>query len=182
MAEPRNLQYIKQTDPKLYECLLDIIKNQNTTAQQNNANPSGQPPVPPAINSLRVTANNGFFVIAIQDNNAIYRGINYWVEFSDNQHFTNPQIVCIGGSRNTLMFLGAATLYWRAYSSYATSAPSAAVYFGNQGQPTPVFGGLGPVPPKLPTSQGSGTGQAGQGLQGPGVTPFRSATGVPPTR
>ena len=70
--------------------------------------------------------------------------------------------------------------YVRAYASYAASHPGEPVYHGSSVEPIPVDAGDG-GPAFLP-SQGSGTGFAGQGLQGPGREPFRPVDGKPPGR
>lgn len=185
----RNLDFIRQLSSedlpgfgaKLYEALSDIAQQSDNHAQQTNANLQGAPLPPPAINNIAVSAQNGHFSVQIQDNGEIYRGVQYYVEHSDSPNFTNPQVIHLGDSRNHTVFLGDVTRYFRAYSSYASSPPSAPAYLGGS-VPTPVTGG-GPVGgPDFQESQGSGTGPAGAGLQGPGVAPFRSLTGAPPIR
>lgn len=166
---------------RLYETLSDIIQQQKNVAQQTNANPHGDVLPPTGIANLSVTAQNGHFAIAITDNSQIYRGINYFVEHADNASFQNPQVIDIGQSRNHTVFLGNVTRFFRAYSSYASSPPSPAAYFGGQ-TPQPVTGGGNVAGPSFSTPQGSGTGLPGVGLQGPGVAPFRSATGAAPVR
>lgn len=178
----RNLDYIRSKDPKLYEALADIISAHSNTAQQGNFNSTGQPAAPPSISNLTVSANDGHFSIAIHDPNPIYRGVNYFVEHADNPHFTNPHVIDIGASRNHTVFLGNVTRYWRAYSAYQASPPSAPAYHGGGATPLPVTGGGTVGGPSFLSSQGSGTGAPGQGLSGPGVIPFRSATGAPPIR
>src|SRR6185369_17239295 len=108
-----------------------------------------------------------------------YRGIRYYVEHADNPQFTDPQIVRAGDVRNITIPAGGKR-YVRAYASYPSSAPNEPVYHGSSVEPIAVdSGGNGPA--FLP-SQGSGTGAAGVGLQGPGKEPFRPVDGKPPTR
>ncbi len=178
----RNLQHIRNKDPKLYEALRDIIQQHTTLAQQVNGNGLGNPNPPPSVSSVNVSGRDGFMHVAISDQNPIYRGVRYFAEHADNPHFTNPQIVPMGDSRNVNIPIGNQTRYVRVYSSYISSPPSSAVYHGSQTQPLPVQGGgPGPGPDFLP-SEGSGTGVPSQGLTGPGITPFRSTDGIPPTR
>lgn len=175
----RNLDFIRNENPRLYEALQDIIQQHANTSQQGNLNPTGQPEPPPAISSLKVTASNGHFQVAINDPNPIYRGISYFVEHADNPQFTNAHIEELGSSRNANFFLGNVTRYWRAYSSYPSSAPGPPAYHGGS-VPMAVVGG-GSIPgPSFQASQGSGTGTPGQGLTGPGITPFRGS--IPPIR
>lgn len=189
MAVP-NLDYIRtlatpelpDLGAKLYEALNYLNNQSQTLAQQTNANGRGQPVPPAGIAGLKVTAQNGHFSAEITDPNPIYRGVNYWLEHADNPHFINPIVEDLGQTRNWHDFLGSTTRYFRAYSSYASSAPSAPAYHGSQVTPLPVSGGgaIGGGP--TATAQGSGTGAPGVGLQGPGLIPFRSATGAAPVR
>lgn len=177
-----NQQNINELGPKLAEALLDLLQKVDNSAMQTNSNPNGDPQPPPGINGLKVTGKNGQFDIAIQDDNDIYRGINYYVEYADNPDFTNPRVIDMGTSRNETRFLGDTELYWRGYSAYPGSAPGEPVYFGGPSSPTKVKGGGQVGGPDFLPSQGSGTGAPGQGLMGPGKVAFRSPTGVPPIR
>lgn len=166
----------------MYEIVADLDKQHQNLASQVNGSGSGQPNAPPSIGGLAVTGQNGHFNIAIHDQGPIYRGVNYFVEHADNPNFTNPHVIDLGASRNHNIYLGNVTRYWRAYSSYGTSAPGKPAYFGSQGIPAPVRGGGLAGGPAFTASKGSGTGAVGAGLQGPGVAPFRSPTGLPPKR
>jgi|SRR5580692_11781741 hypothetical protein len=175
------IRAIPDIGPFLYEALHSVQAQATSVEQQVNANPTGQPQAPPAINSLKVTGQNGHFQIAIQDSSPIYRDIHYWAEHASNQNFTDPVVIHMGQSRNYNEFLGNVGRYWRAYSSYSSSPPSAPVYHGGA-SPQIVMGGGSVGGPNFAASEGSGTGAAGQGLQGPGVSPFRTSTGAPPVR
>ncbi len=182
MSTIRNLEYIRNKDARLYEAISDLLAQHNTLAQQVNGNGVASPTPPPAVSGIDVTAQNGHFNVQIQDQGNVYRGVKYFVEHADNPHFTNPTVVHLGDSRSWDKFLGNSTRYFRAYSSYASSPAGPAVYHGGAQNPRPVVGGGAiPGPPSQP-SQGSGTGAPGEGLVGPGRTPFRSLTGVPPVR
>ena len=103
-------------------------------------------------------------------------------EYDTTPAFSNPQFHYMGVARNSNVFLGAGTYYWRAYSFYPGSAPSAAAYHGGEKTPLPVSGGGVVGSPQFQSSEGSGTGPARQGLQGPGVSPFNPVNGAPPLR
>lgn len=180
----KNLEYLRTLhDGKLAEALESIAGGINNTIQQTNSNGSGSPQAPPTIGGLKVTGQNGHFNIAITDNSPIYRDVHYWIEHADNPHFLNPHVVHMGQSRNHNLFLGNVTRYFRGFSSYSSSPPSPAVYHSNaQGRPMGVQGGGSVGGPLFTLGQSSGTGNTGEGLQGPGVAPFRSTTGVPPSR
>lgn len=181
----RNLDWVRslpQIGAKFYEMFKDVSDQLTTVEQQTNSNRTAPPNAPPSIGGLKVTGQNGHFNIAITDASPVYRGVNYFVEHADNPHFTNPHVIDLGASRNHNIFLGNVTRYFRAYSSYAGSPIGSPAYFGSGAQPTPVVGGGENSGPNFTASQGSGTGAAGAGLQGPGVAPFRSTNGKPPSR
>lgn len=185
-----NLDYIRglrseefpDLGAKLYEALNSIAQQSAQVQSQTNTNPKGQPTPPPPISGFNVTGQNGHFNLRITDNNPIYRGIQYYAEYDTQSHFPNPQVIHLGDTRNHNVFLGNGKYYWRAYSSYASSAPSAPVYHGSSAKPTGVVGGGTVGSPNIQSSQGSGTSSPGQGLEGPGIIPFRSSNGIPPTR
>lgn len=157
---------------RLYDAFKSIQQQTTNIETQTNSNAQTQPGPPPAVNGLHVsTGPGGEFQIAITDNGQIQRGINYWVEHSDNPQFSNPHHIDMGQSRNASVYMGSQALYWRAYSSYPSSPSSAAVYHGSQSQPMPVTGGQIGLRSQ---SQGAGTGAPGQGLQGPGPVPART--------
>lgn len=181
----KELAFLKSVDhwtpdvgAKLAEALLSIQTAHNNVESQVNGNSTGGPKAPPKINSVQVSGEPGFLHVAIKDENPIYRGIRYYVEHADNPNFTNPQVVALHDVRNVTIPVGG-TRYVRAYSAYSSSSPSEPVYHGDPAQPTAINLGSGPTP--LP-SQGSGTGQPGVGLQGPGRQPFRPVAGAPPVR
>lgn len=177
----RNLSEIRTRDPRLYEALSDIVDGIKNVAQQTNASPSQQTPAPLPVSSVMVTAANGIHDVAISDVAPVYRGINYFLEYSLAPTFAAPTVLDLGASRNWRGMLGNQTLYWRAYSQYPTSPPSSPVYHGTATQPVAVSGGgtlAGPLPNP---STGSGT-SSGEGGQGFGVQPYRSTTGKAPIR
>lgn len=185
----KNLSFIRSASEwsgdlgvKLAEALESIALQTANGQQQTNANPNGQPNPPPQVQGVNVSGRNGFLHVAITDNSSIYRGVRYYVEHADNPHFVNPQIVALHDVRNTNIPVGNQTRYVRVYSAYSSSAPSAPVYHGSPGLPTPVNGGGSDSGPAFLPSQGSGTGAAGVGLQGPGKAAFRPVNGGPPIR
>ena len=178
---PRNLDYLQRKDARLYEAVSDLVSGVSTIAQQGNLNPNGNPVAPNAPESIKVKAQNGHFSVSIQDGSQMYRGIQYQVEHADNPHFTNPQRVTIGPSRNAVLNLGNVTRYFRVASFYDSSKPSPYVYHGNAAAPQAINGGGSNGGPAFLDDEGSGTGLAGQ-PGGSGPVPFRSSTGAPPVR
>ena len=163
---------------RLYELLSSAQQGVTNIEQQTNSNAQGDPPPPPAINALMVSANDGHFQIGINHEGAeFYRNPRYFVEHSATPDFRNPHVVELGSSRNANLFLGNATRYFRAYASYDSSAPGPVIYHGGA-----VSGGGNVPAPSFAASQGSGTGTPGQGITGPGPIPYRSKTGKPPVR
>jgi hypothetical protein len=78
----------------------------------------------------------------------------YFAESDATPGFTTPRVYFLGSSRNLYVQLGNQTLYWRAYSQYVGSSPSAPVTFGTPATAVTGGGSSGPTP--LP-SGGSGT-------------------------
>lgn len=157
---------------RLHDAFKSIQNGMTAFEQQANLSATTQPKAPPALNGFKVTPGpGGEFQISISDNGQISRGIHYWAEHDTTPAFANPHIIDIGQTRNHSVYLGSQTLYWRGYSSYASSPPSAPVYHGSAAVPLPVTGG---TPGARSASQGSGTGAPGQGLSGPGPVPART--------
>ena len=170
-----NQPYIQHLDPRLGQALDSIVDQLQTIAKQVVASPTGSVAAPSVISALSVTASGGIFDMQIQDNSPVSRGINYFVEYSTTPDFAQPHVVDLGASRTYRATWGNQTLYFRAYSQYATSAPSQAVYFGSATSPTAVAGGGASAGPSPHPSTGSGTapntGQ--QGGAGFGYVPSR---------
>jgi hypothetical protein len=172
----RNIPYIR-TIPvwgeRVAEAFSDIQQAIRNVSQQANLNPAGtdQAP-PPQINALKVVVNGGVAHVQITDNNQIYRGINYHVQYGTDQGLSAPVTHHMGPSRDARIPVGIQPLWWRAYSDYPTSSPSAPVYH-------PMTTSTGTNPPPVPPGQGSGTGTPGQ-ISGFGIIPFRGTN--PPKR
>jgi len=164
------LAQIKNRDPYLYESLLHVVRAVNQLGRAAGVAPSGTIAAPAAIGKFSVIAADGIFDLAITDNSPVRRGIFYFAESDTSPAFSAPHVYFMGCSRNLRIALGNQTLYWRAYSQYIGSAPSAPVTFGSP--PTAVIGGgvSGPAPQ---APRGSGTATAQQGGSGFGTTPER---------
>jgi len=183
MGQPlvRNLSELAQIPGfghKLVQSLKDLRTLIQNTAQQTNASPAGQEsPAPPQINALKVVASGGVAHIQITDDNPIYRGTTYHVQYATDPGFTNPVNHYMGPSRDIRIPVGTQPLYYRAFSDLPTSGVSAPVYHGGA-VPVAVAASGGSQPP-IPAGQGSGTGTPGQ-ISGHGPIPFRGA--LPPKR
>jgi len=106
---------------------------------------------------------------------SVHRGIFYFAESDVTPAFSRPRVHFLGSSRNLRVALGNQTLYWRAYSQYLGSDPSAAGrvrYAANRrhrrrdGHRTAVaaFDGSGTAPG---TAGGSGFGRLTESVSGP---------------
>ena len=156
------LKHVEASDPRLADSLRRIVDAVNALGVGTGVDPAGATESLTPISSLNVIAANGIFDIALTDNSPITRGISYFVESDVTPGFNQPHVYSLGPSRNLRVALGNLTLYWRAYSQYLGSAPSAPVAFG--APPSAVIGG-GSAGPALQPSSGSGTA-AGTGQQG----------------
>ena len=153
MLTVAQLAPLKDSDPYLYETLVKIVAAVNAASQRAGVDSSTPSPAPPPIASVTVQASNGWFDLSIADPSDSRPGLFYFAESDTTPAFGAPRDYFLGASRNLYLQLGNQTLYWRAYSQYIGSLPSAPVTFGSP--PTAVVGGgiTGPAP--LPSS-GSG--------------------------
>src|SRR5579863_5157482 len=158
MLTVAQLAPIKDRDPYLYETLSKIVSAVNATSVLAGVDPATPAPAPTQIASLSVQASNGWFDISISDPSNARPGLFYFAESDVMPGFNSPRVYFLGASRNLYVQLGNQTLYWRAYSQYVGSLPSAPINYGTP--PVAVNGGgvTGPAP--LP-SQGSGALQNG---------------------
>jgi hypothetical protein len=161
---------LKDRDPYLYETLTKIVASVNATSQRAGVDPSTPAPAPAPIASITVQASNGWFDISVADPSDARPGLFYFVESDTTPAFSAPRVYFMGASRNLYVQLGNQTLYWRAFSQYIGSLPSAPVTFGSP--PTAVAGGGSTGPTPLPSS-GSGVLPNGllRGGNGFGVNP-----------
>src|SRR5690349_8736907 len=170
MLTVAQLAPIKDRDPYLYETLAKIVSAVNATSVRAGVDPSTPAPAPTQVDALTVQASNGWFDISITDPSNARPGLFYFAESDTTPGFNNPRVYFMGASRNLYVQLGNQTLYWRAYSQYVGSLPSAPVAFGNPAVAVAGGGSSGPAP--LP-SQGSGALPNGivRGGNGFGVHP-----------
>src|SRR5271165_6567409 len=153
MLTVAQLAPLKDRDPYLYETLTKIVSAVNATSQRAGVDSSTPLPAPTPIASISVQASNGWFDIAITDPSDSRPGLFYFAESDVTPAFNAPRVYFLGASRNLYLQLGNQTLYWRAYSQYVGSLPSAPITFG--APPTAVAGGGTTGPAPLPSS-GSG--------------------------
>lgn len=179
----RNLSFIRsipQYGQRITEALQDLQTALGNVGQQTNSTPNAQQtPAPPQIHALSVTASGGVAHVQITDNNPIYRGTTYHVQYSTTPGFESPVNHYMGPSRDIRIPVGSQPLYYRAFSDLPTSGASSPVYHGGS-QPVAVAA-TGTEQPPIPSGQGSGTGYAGQ-ISGHGPIPFRTTNGLPPRR
>jgi hypothetical protein len=164
MLKIGQLAQIKSDSPYVYEALTQIVNAVNSLGRATGVDPSGTIGPPAPIGSVNVTAADGIFDLAITDNSAVNRGIFYFAEFDVTPAFSRPIVHFLGSSRNLRVMLGNQTLYWRAYSQYLGSDPSAPVNFGTPA--TAVSGGGTATGPQLQASSGSGTAPGTAGGSG----------------
>src|ERR1700753_410653 len=150
MLTVSQLAPIKDRDPYLYETLVKVVSAVNTTSQRAGVDPSTPSPAPTTIAALQVQAANGWFDLAISDPSDARPGLFYFAESDATPAFSAPRVYFLGASRNYYVQLGNQTLYWRAYSQYVGSLPSAPVTFGSPAAAVIGGGAAGPAP--LPSS------------------------------
>lgn len=182
MPSDPNIQAIKQMPgwgKYLYSAFQSIQRQLTNAGTQTNASLGAtQAPPPPQINALNVIASGGVAHVQIIDNNeSLFRGIQYHVQYATDPGFSNPVNCHLGPSRDIRIPVGTQPLYYRAFSDYPTSPHSAPVYHG--GVSPSAVAATGADAPAIPAGQGSGTGTPGQ-ISGFGPIPWRGVN--PPKR
>ena len=170
MLTVAQLAPLKDRDPYLYETLVKIVASVNATSQRAGVDPSTPAPAPSPVASMTVQAANGWFDISFTDPSDSRPGLFYFAESDVTPAFSSPRVYFMGASRNLYVQLGNQTLFWRAYSQYIGSQPSAPITFGSP--PIAVAGGGSSGPAPLP-SAGSGVFPNGvlRGANGFGTNP-----------
>jgi hypothetical protein len=181
MADPniQALQNVPIYGKFLYDAFQSITKKLGNLSVQGNASLQGpENAPPPQVNSVNVTASGGVAHIQIIDNNEnLYRGVRYHVQYATDAGFSAPCNGPSGPSRDIRIPVGNQPLFYRVFSDYPTSAPSVPVYHG--GAFPIAIAATGTDQPPIPSGQGSGTGRPGQ-ISGYGTVPWRGNT--PPKR
>ena len=167
------LAKIKSESPYAYEAITHLVNAVNSIGRATGVDPSGSIAAPAPIGGISVVAADGIFDVAITDNSAVNRGIYYFAESDSTPDFSAPHVYFLGSSRNLRASLGNQTLYWRGYSQYLGSQPSAAVAFGSPATAVVGGGAAGPAPQ---ASSGSGTAGGGSGGSGFGKSTVRVGT------
>lgn len=182
MASDPNVQALRGM-PMWGKYIFDAFRNvqrqlANVSTQGNLALDAPQNTAPPSPNAVTVTASGGVAHVQITDNNQnLYRGINYHVQYSADAGFSAPCNGPSGPSRDIRIPVGTQALYYRVFSDYPTSPASAPVYHG--GASPVAVAATGTEQPAIPSGQGSGTGTTGQ-ISGSGPIPWRGNN--PPKR
>jgi hypothetical protein len=154
------LAELKSRDPYVHSVIKKIVDHINATEKITGVAKTGTLPAPSTPGQISVTALNGWFDIAVQDNSVVQPGISYFAEWDTSPGFTNAHPIFMGPVRNHHEYLGNLTLYWRAYAMYLGSGSrSGYVVFGGVNNPIGVAGGGATTPPPVQKTQGSGTSQ-----------------------
>lgn len=175
-----------QKDVRTGQFLQRILNGINQVGQAVGADPIGETSPPAGPNGVTVKANGEMVHVAITDNSPLNRGVQYLTEYATEPNFLQPWVIDHGSSRNHTITLptktdgGTATHNWyfRSYSQYAGSKPSAPVTYGGAASPTAIAL-TGSTELTLPPSNGSGTGSpnGSQGGSGLGKYATRAAQG-----
>src|SRR5260370_40705010 len=129
MLTVAQLAPLKDRDPYLYETLVKIVASVNAPSQRAGVDPSTPAPAPSPIASIAVQASNGWFDISLKDASNARPGLFYFAESDTTPAFGTPRVYFMGATRNMYVQLGNQTLYWRPYSQYIASLPSAPLSF-----------------------------------------------------
>ena len=167
--------------------LVDAVNN---LGDHVAVDPTGTMPSPPPVQALEIKASGGMVHAVVSDNNPIQKNLHWFVEYDTDPSFSKPHVAHLGVSRSMQPVNLPAMdddgnpqqFYFRAYSQYPGSQPSAPIHFGGE-TPTPVSPG-GTAQMTLLRSTGSGTAQSsgeqggagfGKVLRRPGTTVKRTS-------
>jgi hypothetical protein len=153
MLKIGQLAQIKSESPYVYEALTQVVGGVNAVGRATGVDPSGtiaarddrQPERPGRRRHLR-SGHHGQFGGAIA-------GFFISRNLTRRPSFSQPYVHFLGSSRNLRIAMGNQTLYWRAYSQYLGSDPSAPVTFGSPA--TAVTGGGTAAGPALQLPPGA---------------------------
>jgi len=170
---------IRIKHPELGEALETIVEHITASDKLSGVDGSGQVAAPTAPSQLQVSAGtDGSVEFAITDDAVVVQQgggpsqpspICYFIEFSTDKNFTNPLPLThqAGAIRNGRIFVGQQAWYFRCYSQYPGSNPSA---FSNVAGPIQVtLLPRGQPPTSLPRK---GTGSSLMGRAGAGFGRF----------
>jgi hypothetical protein len=160
-----------KADPKtirIGEAIDDLSTGINNIANQLSADPNGADVVPANLAKVQVQhVGGGQIDVALTDNSKINRSVNYYVEYSQDQKFTNSYTLDMGSSRNDhTLRLPNGTWFFRGLSQNPNGGPPSSPV----AHPDPIVVVGSSVTGTLFASQGSGTGLPTQAGQGAGKT------------
>lgn len=175
----RNLNYLQNTSIragrgelegyKLSEAFDDVGNAIGNVANQTASDPNGTDITPSPIGGIKaIHHGSGLMDISITDNGKIQRAVDYVVEMSDNQNFSNSRVIHFSPSRNVTPFtLPNGNWYFKGYHQYRFGGPPS----------KPVVSGpvkvTGSVDAALLPGQGCGVARAGSTGEGAGLTVSR---------
>jgi hypothetical protein len=175
MAELQGNQLLDQIQaehPLLGQFLRNyVLPSINNVGKQLGVSPVGAQAAPNAPSGISVKVAGEYMHVAINDNNEIQKGIQYFTEVSTSPSFSQPIVIDHGSSRTSHPFPlptlddngNPVNYYVRSYAQYHGSHPSEAVVHGGK-QPIAVTMG-GTTQMTLLPSTGSGTA-SGNGQSG----------------
>jgi hypothetical protein len=127
---PRNLGQISSNNPELGAALQDIVNAINNHAEQSNAAPVGENPVPVGHAKLEVSGGGGYFSVRIHDNSPSFRGKENFISVAqeNDRGFASAHKIHLGASKTWFGYLGNKKLHFASYPSYPTTGPAPPVF------------------------------------------------------
>jgi hypothetical protein len=166
-----------------------IIAAVNQLAANTGVSAVGESSPPPTVGGVNVKAAGEMVHVTISDANQVSKPIEYFVEHSTSPNFVNPHVTHLVSSRGLFITLPskndagtAQPWYFRAYSQYPGSQPSAPVYYGGLSPTAVTLSGTTHLTPLASTGSGTASPIGQQGGWGRGKTSYRpsgSTTGRP---
>jgi hypothetical protein len=166
----RHMHDIATANPKLGQCLDDVVAAIGSISDGAAVSPHGSPlSAPPPVTAISVTAQNGISHVTWSDGTApIAKGIQYHLEVDTDPAFPSPHVISTGPSRGWRGSLGGGPLYYRVMSQYPGGPASKPL-----AHPVAVDAGGLAGPPLTSTGSGTTSCDGKSGGQGMGTSSTR---------
>jgi hypothetical protein len=180
------------SDKETAAALRKVEEAVNHLAKNTGGAPIGETSAPRPIQQLQVKVSGEQAHAVITDNNSIQKNVNYFLEYATEPNFLQPHVADLGTSRGTVLTLptnqdavvGRAAVphswYFRAFSQYPGSKPSAHVYYGGTRPQAVTMQGTTNL--TLLPSTGSGTASPTGQQGGWGLGKFLNRSAMNPKR
>lgn len=175
-------------DPVMRSALLSIQDAINNLGTHVAADPVGETSAPPPLQAVNVKTAGETVHVTFTHNVPINKGVHYFLEYANDPSFRQALVTHNGTSRTIPPFTlptkddnnATQTWYFRGYTQYPGSNPSAKVNYGGTNPTAVTLGGTTSL--TLLPSTGSGTAAPDGTQAGSGFGTIQSRPAIGPKR